>query len=76
MNSTLIFIAITFLLILVFLAIDYYVHKRWVEKMVDRINQIFDGIKTFFFVTLVDRFSSALEEQEDPEEDSDDTPDV
>jgi hypothetical protein len=60
----------------VFLAIDYYVHKRWVEKMVDRINQIFDGIKTFFFVTLVDRFSSALEEQEDPEEDSDDTPDV
>jgi hypothetical protein len=76
MNSILVLVIIFFVLILIFLAIDHYIHKRWLEKTVDSINQIFDGLKTFFFVTLVDRFSSALDESENPEDKEDDATDI
>ena len=76
MSNIIILIIIFSVLILAFLAIDYYIHKRWLEKTVDSINHIFDGLKTFFFVTLVDRFSSALGEPENPEDETDDTPDI
>ena len=66
-------LGIVFFLIILFLVLDYRAHKKWVNDTVESINKIFDGVKTFFFVTLIDRISSAFDSTEQEEEDSDDS---
>ena len=71
MNSLLIF-AVILGLGIVLLIVDHYLHKRWLKGTLESIDRIFDGIKTFFFVTLVDRFSAAFDEKKEDDSESDD----
>jgi hypothetical protein len=67
------FIILFFVLLLIAYAIyDYYMHKKFMRQAIDSINNIFDGLKTFLTVTLIDRIFGAFESDvEDSDDDSD-----
>lgn len=69
----LVILGIAFFLIIIFVVLDYWTHKKWLADTVESINKIFDGVKTFFFVTVVDRIAAAFDNTESEEEDSDDS---
>lgn len=64
MIITLIFLG----LFLLYIIIDYFLLKWWAENSIKRINKIFDGIKNFLVIHLIDRFSSAFESVENESE--------
>jgi hypothetical protein len=64
------FVIVTFMFV-IYMAIDYVIIKKFMKDSLDRVNAIFDGIKTFFLVTLVERISSAF--TSDDSDDSDDS---
>lgn len=67
------FLVSIFIVIVAYFIIDHYQYKRAMREAVDSINKIFDSIKTFLLITMIERISSAFEDSsEDEDEDEDD----
>lgn len=47
-------------LFVIYMAVDYVILKKFMKDSFNRVNAIFDGLKTFFLVTLVDKISSVF----------------
>lgn len=60
------------LVIILMVALNYYANKIHNETL-RNINKFFDGIKSFLFIGLGERISTALEDTETHEEDEDNT---
>jgi hypothetical protein len=74
---------ILFILIAILFVIGFYIYDYWNtgrvlreshHRILGKINEIFDGVKSFLTVTFIDRFFSAAEsELDDDAEILDDT---
>ena len=58
------------LLFVVFI-VDLIIINEWEKKMTKSINNIFDGLKVFFVVHILDRFTNALSDDPEEEEEED-----
>jgi len=67
------FIALSFIAYAIY---DYYIHKKFMKQAIDNINNIFDGLKTFLTVTLIDRMFNAFESDVDDSDDDSDSDDL
>jgi hypothetical protein len=54
------------LVIILVVALNYYSNKIHNETL-KNINKIFDGIKSFFLITIGERITGALEQTDDPD---------
>ena len=65
-----IFFVIVTLFFIIYMAIDVIYIKRFMDSSIKRVNDIFDGIKTFVVINIIDRIASAFD---DPFPNDDDT---
>jgi hypothetical protein len=65
------FLVSIFIVIVAYFIIDHYQYKRAMREAVDSINKIFDSIKTFLLITMIERISSAFEDSSEDEDEDD-----
>ncbi len=66
------FIIAIFILIVTYFIVDHYQYKKATSEAIDSINKIFDSIKIFLLITMIERISSAFEDtSEDADDDAD-----
>jgi|LakMenE18May11ns_1017448.scaffolds.fasta_scaffold9602258_2 hypothetical protein len=65
-----IFLFLIIIILIIIIVIDWFMLRKWEKQIVKNLNDIFDGIKAFFIVYVIDRVFGALETKE--EEDTND----
>jgi len=65
------FIIAIFILIVAYFIVDHYQYKKATREAIDSINKIFDSIKTFLLITMIERISSAFEDSSEDTDDDD-----
>ena len=63
------FFLVVLIVAIIFMAVDYVILKRFMTDSIKRVNDIFDGMKTFFLVTLVDSITSAFKSDDSNDDD-------
>ena len=69
-----IFFAIVTLLFVIYMAIDTIYIVRFMKSSVKKVNDIFDGLKTFIVVNIIDRIASAFDDPFPDDDTPEDTP--
>ena len=64
-------LAAFFILAVIYFVVEHYQYKKAAQQAIDNINRIFDGIKTFILIAIIERISSAFEDSDGDEDDDD-----
>ncbi len=54
---------IIFIFIILLIIVDFFTFRKWFSDTKDSINKIFDNIKIFFTIYLIDKIFDSLKEQ-------------
>ena len=66
------FIVAMSIVIVAYFVVDHYQYKKATREAIDSINKIFDSIKTFLLITMIERISSAFEDSSEDDDDDND----
>lgn len=60
----------------VFILLDFILIEKWKKNITKSIDDIFDGIKVFLMVHIIDRFTNAFNNETEEEEDGEDPEEI
>jgi len=60
----------------VFILLDFILIEKWKKNITKSIDDIFDGIKVFLMVHIIDRFTNAFNNEAEEEEDGEDPEEI